>query len=228
MRGPGRFWQKELLEATRSRRAFALKFLLPLVLLAPLALGPLPESARAIGFAAAVLFIGVFGSSVRLIHLRDGGMLERMAVLPVPPRALAGEYVLAGSSLDGAQLGVPLLLLIAIGGYPPQSVAAILLAYPAALIGANALGVLVASLSGSAAEGHLFAIISVIGVAGLSGLAAPGTGWGSWLLPFGPFAATLRMPAGDAPLAAAPAAWLSAMVLLGAVLALSPRLFQGR
>jgi hypothetical protein len=45
-------------------------------------------------------------------------MLERMAVLPVSARTLAGEYVLAGSFLDGVQLLAPLLLLIAETFFP--------------------------------------------------------------------------------------------------------------
>jgi hypothetical protein len=227
--GPHRFWQKELLEASRGRRAVALKFLLPLILLAPLALGAVPASMKAIGFSVAVLFIGVFGSSVRLIHLRDSRMLERMAVLPVPPHVLAGEYILASSFLDGVQLLVPLVLLIATGGYSISSATMILLAYPAALIGANALGVFVAALSASAAEGHLFAVLSVIGAAGLSG-AVPGVdaGWSSWLLPFGPFGATLLTSAGVVSLAAVPIAWLSAGAVLGLVLAVSSRLFRSR
>lgn len=225
---PHRFWQKELLEASRGRRAVLLKLLLPLFLLAPLAVVAVPASMKAVGFSVAVLFIGVFGSSVRLIHLRDSRMLERMAVLPVPPRGLAAEYVLASASLDGVQLLTPLLLLIAAGGYPLPSVAAILLAFPAALLGANAIGVLVASLSASAAEGHLFAILSVLGAAGLSGLGLTDAGAHRWLLPFGPFAATLGASADAAPFAAAAIAWLSAVVLLALVLAISPRLFRSR
>ncbi len=226
---PHRFWQKELLEASRGRRAVALKFLLPLVLLAPLAFGAVPVSMKAIGFSVAVLFIGVFGSSVRLIHLRDSRMLERMAVLPVPPYGLAAEYILASAFLDGVQLLAPLFLLIGTGGNSIPSVIMILLAYPAALIGANALGVFVASLSASAAEGHLFAVLSVIGAAGLSGaIPGMGAGWSPWLLPFGPFAATLRVSADGAPLVAVPLAWLSALALLGLVLVISPRLFRSR
>lgn len=226
---PHRFWQKELLEASRDRRAFVLKFLLPLLLLAPLALGAVPAPMKAVGFSVAILFIGVFGASVRLIHLRESRMLERMAVLPVPPRGLMAEYVLASAFLDGVQLLIPLALVVGSGGYSISSVTVILLVYPAALIGANALGVLVASLSASAAEGHLFAVLSVILVAGLSGV-VPGAdaGWSSWLLPFGPFAATLRASADGAPLASVPIAWLSAIALLGLVLAVSPRLFQSR
>lgn len=227
---PHGFWQKELLEASRGRRAFALKFLLPLLLLAPLALGAVPASMKAGGFSAAVLFIGIFGASVRLIHLRDSRMLERMAVLPVPSHRLSAEYVLASASLDGVQLLIPLILLIATGEYSVSSVTVILLTYPAALIGANALGVLVASFSASAAEGHLFAIILVMGVAVLSVFSLPGVAgsWSAWLLPFGPFAAALRASPGGAPVAAVPIAWLSAVALLGLVLALSPRLFRSR
>lgn len=230
MTGPDRFWQKELVETTRSRRAFTLKFLLPLLLLVPLALAAVPASMKAVGFSVAVLFIGVFGASVRLIHLREGRMLERMAVLPVSLHQLSAEYILAGAFLDGVQLLLPLILLIGVGGLSASSVALALLTYPAALIGANALGVLVASLSASAAEGHLFAILSVIGAAALSGFALPeaGTGGSLWLLPFGPLAATLRASADSTPLVAVPIAWLSAAVLLGLVLAASPRLFRSR
>ncbi len=210
----------------RGRRAFLLKFLLPLLLLAPLALATVPDSMKAFGFSAAVLFIGVFGSSVRLIHLRESRMLERMAVLPIPPQRVAAEYVLASAFQDGMQLLLPLVLLLALGGSSLLATALVLLIYPAALLGANALGVLVASLSASAAEGHLFAILSVLGAALLSGFTMSASGGGG-LLPFGPLATALQPTLAPAP-GGVVLAWVSAAVLLGLGLAVSPRLFSAR
>jgi ABC-type multidrug transport system permease subunit len=167
---PGRFWQKELLEDWKGGRALAIKFLLPLILLSPLAMRRVPAHVRAGGLAVAVLFTGTFGSAVGLVRLRDSQMLERLAVLPVSPAFLVADYILANALFDGLQLLAPLALITALGHPQPVGALWVLACYITALVAANAIGVLVALMAGSSGEVHLYAALTVLAVGGLSGL----------------------------------------------------------
>jgi len=170
---PSTLLQKELLEDLRGRKALVMKFLLPLVLLSPLLLERVPPHVRAGGMAVAVLFTGAFGSAVGLVQLRDSKMLERLAALPLSPSRLVSEYLLANALFDGVQLLAPLAL-IAFSGHPRLAALAWPLAcYVMALLAANALGVLVALVSGSSGEVHLYAALTVLLVGGLSGVFTP-------------------------------------------------------
>lgn len=227
---PDRLWKKEVLEEARGGRGLLLKMLLPLVLLAPLAFLSVPQAARAAGLAAGVLFVGVFGASVRLARARETGMLERLAVLPVSPRRLAAEYVGASALVDTAQLAVPALLIAASLALEPPFLYAAAVCFAAAVVGANALGVLVAIAAASPAEGHLFAILAVLGVAAVSvtgpGVVAAGP-LGS-LLPFHHLVLALSGTAAPGAASLAASASLTAGLLVLIVLATAPALFRPR
>ncbi len=167
---PSRYWQKEFLEEIKSKRTLTMKFLLPLLLLSPLAIFSIPYNIKAGGFTAAVLFIGVFGSAVKLVRLRENRMLERLAVLPIPSAYIVCEYILINSFFDGLQLLAPLLIIYGLEHSQPIALLWIFACYIAALLTANALGVLVTLISGTSGEVHLFAFLTVLVVGGLSGL----------------------------------------------------------
>ena len=97
----------------------------------------------------------------------------------------------------------------------------------AAVIGANALGVLVAIAAASPAEGHLFAIIAVLGVTAILGIgpAAAFAGPAEAILPFHHLSLALLDTAGTgvASLLVAP---LTAGRFVLLVLAVAPRLFR--
>ncbi|HZD43128.1 MAG TPA: hypothetical protein VE134_03645, partial [Methanomicrobiales archaeon] len=110
---PDSLWQKELLEETKGKRSLLFKFILPLLLLAPFTLPQVPLQVRVAGLTIAVLFIGVFGSSVRLSRIRESKMLERLGVLPLSPRRLTAEYLFASAIMDALQLALPFVLVVA-------------------------------------------------------------------------------------------------------------------
>ncbi|BBL68210.1 ABC transporter permease [Methanoculleus chikugoensis] len=219
---PDSFFQKELLEDLRNRRGLILKFALPAALLLPLILADVPASLQAAGITVAVVFSGVFGSSIGLVRIRESGMLDRMALLPVSPRRLTAGYVLANALLDGTQVAIPLAAFLLVHPPVPAGILYAVVSFASAVVAANALGVLVAVVPGSSGEGHLYAVVTVMAAIALSGLVAPAP-YTQVFLPFWYLYAALLA----APEAFALAPVLAAL-LLGSVLAISPGLFRSR
>lgn len=217
---PDSFFRKEILEDLRNRRGLLLKFALPAALLLPLILSDAPVSLQAAGITVAVVFSGVFGSSIGLVRLRESGMLDRMAMLPVSSGRLTAGYVLANALLDAAQVAVPLAAFLLVHPPAPEGVLFAVVSFASAVVAANALGVLVAVVPGSSGEGHLYAVITVMAAIALSGLVAPAP-YTQGLLPFWYLYAALLASPGAFVLSP-----LLAALLLGAVLAVSPGLFR--
>lgn len=216
---PDSFFRKELLEDLRNRRGLLLKFALPLALLLPLILADVPVPLQAAGITVAVVFSGVFGSSIGLVRIRESGMLERMALLPASPRRMTAGYILANALLDGAQVAVPLSVFLLV--HPPslEGVMATTVSFASSVVAANALGVLAAVVPGSSGEGHLYAVVMVMAAIALSGLIAPAP-YTQGLLPFWYLYAALLTAPGAFVLSP-----ILAGLLLGSVLMVSPRLF---
>ncbi len=217
---PDSFFRKEVLEDLRNRRGLLLKFILPAGLLLPLILADLPVSLQAAGITVAVIFSGIFGSSIGLVRIRESGMLDRMAMLPISPRRLIAGYIFANALLDGAQVAVPLAVFLLI--HPPalEGVIYTIVAFASAVVAANALGILAAVAPGSSSEGHLYAIITVMAAIVLSGLVAPAP-YTQGLLPFWYLHAALITTPGVFALSP-----VLAGLILGSALAVSPRLFD--
>ncbi len=217
---PDSFFRKEVLEDLRNRRGLLLKFILPAGLLLPLILADLPVSLQAAGITVAVIFSGIFGSSIGLVRIRESGMLDRMAMLPISPRRLIAGYIFANALLDGAQVAVPLAVFLLI--HPPalEGVIYTIVAFASAVVAANALGILAAVAPGSSSEGHLYAIITVMAAIVLSGLVAPAP-YTQGLLPFWYRHAALITTPGVFALSP-----VLAGLILGSALAVSPRLFD--
>ncbi|MDD1677721.1 MAG: ABC transporter permease [Methanomicrobiales archaeon] len=223
---PDRLWQREILEQVRRRRSCVVKFVLPLVLTAPLLLLHVPESVRADAFTLLLIFIGVFGTAVGLIRARESGMMVRLAVLPASPARLTGEYLLTHSLFDGLQFLVPLLLIAAPRTRDPFTLIVLGLTFFMVIFAANAIGGMVAVAAGSSGEGHLFAILSVLVVMGLSGLFRdiegrldPGI-----FLPFHYFRDVLLSSA--FPIPGIVLSLVVVAALFGTTLLISPRLFR--
>lgn len=216
---PDSFFHKELLEDLRNRRGLILKFALPPALLLPLILADLPASLQAAGITVAVIFSGVFGSSIGLVRIRESGMLDRMAMLPVSPRRQIAGYILANALLDGAQLAVPFAAFLLV--HPPVLVGAIcaVVSFVSAVVAANALGVLVAAVPGSSGEGHFYAIVAVMAAIVLSGAVAPAP-YTQGFLPFWYLYAALAATPGVFALAPVLAAFF-----LGSAIMAAPWLF---
>ncbi len=225
---PSALWQEELLEEFKSRRSLATKLLLPLIFVAPLAIASVPSAMKSGGMALAVIFIGIFGSSIGIAGWRDSKMLERLAVLPISPADIVFDYILARSLFVGVQLALPLSLILLVSQFRPVAVLWILLCYTAALVSASALGVLVALAARSSGEVHLYAFLTVIAAAGLSGL-FPGMGPMSLarqVSPFWQLSNALLFSWGASELYMPALAFISAAVILLAALHMASRLFR--
>ena len=167
---PGRLWQIEIIEDIRNKKSLILKFLLPLLFLSPLMTARFPENLKAMCFSLAVLFTGTFGSAVGLVRLRENKLLERLAVLPKSRSILVSDYILSNAIFDMLQMLAPLAVITFFGGPQPLRILLVFLCFIAAILSANALGVVVSLFAGSSGEVHLYAVLAVIFMGGLSGL----------------------------------------------------------
>jgi ABC-2 type transport system permease protein len=185
---PNNVWQMEILEEIKSTRSLSIKFLLSFILLSPLAISWVPAQIKSDSLTMAVIFLGVFGSSVGLVRWRDTKMLERLAMLPGSPSAILSDYILACSLIEGLQLAVPSALILITNNPEPIHILWIIVCFLAALVSANSIGVIVAILAKSSGEVHLYAFLAVILVAGLSGLFSGSTQGSPFLIePIWPF-----------------------------------------
>ncbi len=165
---PDHLWQEEVLEDWKGGRSLLMKFLLPIVILSPLLLPGVPVTVRSALLSVMILFIGTFGAAVGLIRLSESKMLERVAILPISAPRLTTDYIMANASLDGLQLLIPLALITALGHPQFAALPWIAIYFVVALVVANTIGVLVALVSRSSEEVHLFATITILIVGGAS------------------------------------------------------------
>lgn len=171
-------WRLEEQLALRRRRLFALNVTVPLVLVTPLALGGAPGAHAAAVYAVLFTFFGVFGSAIPLVRDGEEGLLERIMLTGFPLQRYVLDRTLSGALLDLLQLlpAAGMILTGAdtrVGHIGPLAVALL-----AALVAANALGVLVAWVARSIAEAALFGAVSSLFLLYFSGVfrtPAPGS-----------------------------------------------------
>jgi hypothetical protein len=162
-------WRLEWSRALRRRRLFALNIVVPLALVAPIIAGQAPQQHAALVFAVLFVFFGTFGSAIPLLRDAERGMIRRLALLPGDPgRSLIGR-VAAGALIDATQLA-PACALIVLAGLPSTNALWLALVLPATLVFAGLLGLLVAAIARSVAEGALFAAVSALLLAHASGV----------------------------------------------------------
>jgi len=227
---PDTLWQKELIEETKSIRTLSIKLLLSFILISPLAIMQVPPHISANGLAIALIFLGVFGSSVGIVGWRDTKMLERLALLPYPPFRTISDYILANSFLEGLQLAVPFILILFSRHVGPVNILWVIACLLAALVAANSLGVIVALISKSSGEVHLFAFLAVLLVSGLSGLLGGTNIWPLSVIgpiwPFWQFSNSLLFAWGLSDLHIPLLALITGAMIYFASLFFAPRLFQ--
>lgn len=198
-------WRLRWTLALRRRRLLAWNFLVPVGLLAPVALAPTAAPHRAAVFAVFFVFFGTFGACVPLLRDASAGWLDTLLGTGVSPRRWLAERALAETSLDAIQLAPPALVLLAAGGGAAAAGLELLAALCLALFAADLLGLLVAAVVRSLAEGVLACAATALLALHAAGVfrPPPGEGFGASLAawsPFRPLHETLRTVAtGAAP-----------------------------
>lgn len=198
-------WRLEWRLALRRRRLLAMNVGIPLLLVIPLALGGAPPFHAAAAYAVLFVLVGTFGSAIPLIRDGEEGLLRRIVLDGAVPRSWLLERALAGTAIDVLALTPALGLILVAGG---ASGVHWLLALPVlagSLLAANLIGVWVAMLSRSLAEGALFAAVVSLFLLHASGVfrtPAPGglAATVEGVLPFAPLHALLLASASGGPL----------------------------
>lgn len=169
---PANVLQLELAAAFASRRAFALRVGLALLLGLPFAVAEMPLRARAGGLALLAVFVSFFGAAVGLVRRRAEGQWTRLALLPIPRATVWCDLLLAGAVVDLVQTA-PVVGLFALVNSRATTGGALLgaaAALCAAVLVLNALGMLLAAAVRTNAEVHLAAALGVAAIVFLSGL----------------------------------------------------------
>ncbi len=195
MSGP--IWRMEWRLALRRRRLFLLNVGIPLLLVGPLVLGGAPPYHAAAACTVLFVLFGSFGSAIPLVRDGESGLLRRIRLTGVSGRGYLVQRAAGGALLDTVQL-LPCLVLLLVSGRAGIGLwmwAPVLLIV--ALMVANLLGIWVAAVARSLAEGALFAAVVSLFLLHGSGVfrtGAPGSTAATLeaFLPFGSLHAIVR------------------------------------
>lgn len=153
-------WSLEWRLARARRRLLALNVAIPLLLVAPVALGGAPAHHAAAVYAVLFVLFGTFGSAIPLVRDAEAGLQARLHLAGMPDAPLLLGRAGAGAAVDAAQLAPSLGLALAAGGSAPAAAAAAAVALAASLLLAGLIGIWVAAAARSLAEAALFAAVA--------------------------------------------------------------------
>ena len=179
----------EWLTALRRRRLFLFNILIPLTLVATIALSPAPAVHAAAVFTVLFALFGTFGSSIPLIRDGESGLLRRYVLTGIHPGGLLLQRVFAAATLDLVELAPSVLVIVAARGSSASQFVMLVPAMILGLLAANALGAITAAFAKSVAEGALFSAVAALLLlhwAGTFRSPLPGT-WQATLEAWNPF-----------------------------------------
>lgn len=226
MRAP--LWWLEVALTRRRPRLLVLNVGIPLLLVLPVALGGAPAFHAAAVYTVLFVLFGTFGAAIPLIRDGETGILRRMLLAGMAPRRLLLARVVGGALLDALQILPALALILTVGsrmaGGGMGSAGPVLMVVPVllgALLAANLVGIWVAALARSLAEGALFAAVISLFLLHGSGVfrtSPPGSAGATLegIIPFGPLHRLLLYAASGG--ATAPETVLALLPALGAPL----------
>lgn len=152
----------ELRLALAQRRLFGLNMLVPLALVLPITLSAAPRAHAAVVFTMLFTFFGVFGQAIPLARDAERGLTARYFLAGMSSHAFFLQRIAAHAVIDLVQL-VPAILAITIAsGATISATAGLAAATALALVAANTIGVLIATLARSIAEAALFASMTAL------------------------------------------------------------------
>lgn len=156
--------------ALARRRLLVLNVVVPLALMAPIALGAAPPFHAAAVYAVLFALFGTFGSAIPLVRDAEAGIVARVLLAGIRPSGYLIQRAGASALLDVAQLA-PALVVAWVGAHAsPSALIEAALALGATLWVANLLGVIVAAVARSVAEAALFAATGALLLLHVSGV----------------------------------------------------------
>jgi len=184
-------WRLEWLRAWRRPRLLRLNIIIPLLLVAPVALGAAPQAHAAAVYVVLFALFGTFGAAIPALRDAEQGLIRRLTLSSLDARRVLLARGLANAFLDALQLLPALIFIVVTSGRSPGaalSLAAVLLG---SLTFANLAGLWVAALARSVAEGALFASVITLLLLHASGAfrtPTPGS-LGAWVEAVAPYRA---------------------------------------
>jgi hypothetical protein len=229
---PSPAWTAEWQVALRRRRLLVLNAVIPLLLVAPVALAKPPAAHAAGVYAVLFVMFGVFGSAIPFIRDGAAGILTRWRLAGLAPRDLLVGRLAAQVSLDLLQ-ALPSVAVILVSGGRVGLAPLVVGALAFSLLFANAIGVWTAALARSHAEATLFSSVLsllLLHAAGTFRTPAPGSSGAIFeeFSPFRPLHETLLQAAGAPPVPSLDA-WpplVVALAFFGATWAAAPWLLE--
>jgi hypothetical protein len=151
--------------------------MVPLLLVASVALGGAPEPHAALVYTVLFTCFGAFGAAVPWARDAERGFIERVRLTGTGGVALALERIAAGALIDLIELLPSLAVIALVHGSALVDALRMLGWVAGGLLAANALGVIVAGLARSIAETALLAAVAsllLLHAAGVFREPAPG------------------------------------------------------
>ncbi len=198
-------WAAEWQLALRRPRLLVLNVGIPLLLVLPIALGGAPPFHAAAAYAVLFVLFGTFGSAIPLLRDAEGGILRRLLLAGGSGPAILLPRIVVGTLLDTLQLLPAALVILMLGGASGRVWLLLIPTLVGTLLTANLVGVWIAAVARSLAEGALFAAVVSLFLLHGSGVfrtarpGSPGAALES-VLPFGPVHQLLLEGAGGAAL----------------------------
>lgn len=158
----GVVWRLEWLRAFRRPRLFRLNVIIPLLLIVPIALGAAPPAHAAAVYVVLFALFGTFGAAIPALRDAEQGLIRRLALSSLDARQLVLARGIANGCVDAVQLLPAVGVIVVSSGRSPVTIlwlAAVLLG---SLTFANLIGLWLASLARSVAEGALFAAVATL------------------------------------------------------------------
>jgi hypothetical protein len=154
-----RVWRLEWLRAIRRPRLFRLNIIIPLLLIAPIALGAAPPAHAAAVYAVLFALFGTFGAAIPALRDAEHGLIRRLVLSSLDARQLLLARGVANACIDVLQLLPALGIIVLTSGRSAVTSLWLAVALLGSLTFANLIGLWLASLARSVAEGALFAAV---------------------------------------------------------------------
>jgi len=180
-------WRLSWQSALRRRRLFLWNVIIPLLLLAPVAMSNAAAPHRVAVYGVFLVFFGTFGSAVPTVSDARDGWLDEIFRTNYSSMRWLWERTLAETSIDLVQT-LPAILILLITGTGLSSFGGVLMSVTIALLFANLIGPVIAAMVRSLAEAALAGAAISLGLLHYAGFFRPPvSGWTLTLAMWNPY-----------------------------------------